>query len=318
LSETQKELKRKAVIVGSNGQDGRHLSDLLKQKNYDVQKVSRGDIDITSAASVRRLIDDCSPDEVYLLAAYHYSAESCFEPDDQLFEKSQAIHATATVHFLEAIACQLPKARLFFAASSHIFPDSGQRLIDECSVPDPGSVYAITKYAGVLACRYYRQQRGVLVSCGILFNHESSLRPPHFLSRKIAIGVANIVSGMTHTLEIGDLDAVVDWGYAPDYVDAMWRILQHDQPDDYVIATGVPNTVRDFVQIAFSSVGLDYRDHVKMRPGLLTKKIETRLGDSGLLRRQTGWAPMVSFNEMVQRMVFHEIASQSVESNRNP
>ena len=310
MSEPQKELKRKAVIVGSNGQDGRHLSDLLKQKNYDVQKVSRGDTDITSAASVRELISDCIPDEVYLLAAYHYSAESCIEPDAQLYEKSHAIHATATVHFLEAIACQLPKARLFYAASSHIFPDSGKRLIDERSVPDPSSVYAITKYTGMLACRYYRQQRGVFAGCGILFNHESSLRPPHFLSRKIAIGVANIASGMTQTLEIGDLDAVVDWGYAPDYVDAMWRILQYDIPDDYVIATGVPNTVRDFVQIAFSSVGLDYRDHVRMRPGLLTKKIETRLGDSGLLRRRTGWIPMVSFSEMVQRMVCHELASQ--------
>ena len=291
------------------------MTDLLKQKKYEVKGVCRGNIDITSAASVRELIGDFSPDEVYLLAAYHYSSESCFEPDDQLFERSQAIHATTTVHFLEAIACQLPKARLFFAASSHIFPDSGQRLLDECSVPDPRSVYAITKYAGMLACQYYRQQRGVFASCGVLFNHESSLRPSHFLSRKIAIGVASIASGMTQTLEIGDLDAVVDWGYAPDYVDAMWRILQYDRPDNYVIATGVPNTVRDFVQIAFSCVGLNYQDHVRMRPELLTKKIETRLGDSGLLRRRTGWAPMVSFNEMVQLMVCHELTSQSAVSN---
>lgn len=302
------ECDRTAIIVGSRGQDGRHLSDLLRQNNYHVVGVSRSDIDITNAASVRDLIDDSRPDEVYLLAACHHSAESCFESDDELFEKSQAVHTTATVHFLEAIACQSPKARLFYAASSHIFPDSGQYLLDESSVPIPGSIYAITKYAGMLACRYYRERRGVFASCGILFNHESSLRAPHFLSRKIAIGTARIACGMNEIIEVGNLDAVVDWGFAPDYVEAMRLILQAETPDDYVVATGVPHTVRDFVEVAFRCVGLDYRKHVRVRPDLLTKNIETRLGDSGRLRRRTGWSPMVTFDEMVQRMVNYELS----------
>jgi GDPmannose 4,6-dehydratase len=303
------ECGRTAIIVGSGGQDGRYLSDLLHQNNYHVVGVSRNEIDITNVASVNDLVRECRPNEVYLLAACHHSAESCFESDEELFEKSQAIHTTSTVHFLEAIASQFPKARLFYAASSHIFPDSGRRLLDESSVPMPSSIYAITKYAGMLACRYYRERRGVFASCGILFNHESSLRAPHFLSRKIALAVAQIAYGMTEEIEVGNLEAVVDWGFAPDYVEAMRLILQTKIPDDYVIATGVPHTVRDFVDVAFRCVGLDYRDYVRMQPDLLKKKVETRLGDSGRLRRRTGWATSITFAEMVELMVRHELSS---------
>lgn len=303
------ECSRTAIIVGSGGQDGRYLSDLLHQNNYHVIGVSRNDIDITNAASVKDLVGDCRPNEIYLLAACHHSAESCFESDDELFEKSQAVHTTATVHFLEAIACQLPKARLFYAASSHIFPGSGRHLLDESSVPVPSSIYAITKYAGMLACRYYRERRGVFASCGILFNHESSLRAPHFLSRKIALGVAQIACGMIEKVEVGNLEAVVDWGFAPDYVEAMRLILQAKIPDDYVVATGVPHTVRDFVDVAFRCVGLDYRDYVRVRPDLLKKNVETRLGDSGRLRRRTGWSTSITFAEMVELMVRHELSS---------
>lgn len=311
MSDTSKSRDRTAVIVGCNGQDGRHLSNFLRSKNYHVFGLTRNNIDITNATAVREIIIDYLPDEVYLLAAYHHSAESSFESDDKVFKMSFAVHVSATVLFLEAIASQTPKTRLFFAASSHIFPDSGQQLLDENSVPEPDSIYAITKYTGMLTCRYYRQQRGVFASCGILFNHESSLRAPHFLSRKIVIGAVRIANGMSEKIEVGNLDAVVDWGFAPDYVEAMWRILQSDIPDDYVVATGVSHTVRDFLEIAFRYVGLDYRDHVEVRPDLLTKNVETRLGDSGRLRQRTGWSPTVTFSEMVRRMVRHELATLS-------
>jgi GDPmannose 4,6-dehydratase len=311
LSEIWNEGNRKAIIVGSAGQDGRHLGDLLRQRNYQVWGVTRNDIDITDAASVRGLICAFCPDEIYLLAACHHSAESRFESDGELFDKSQAVHTTATVHFLEAIARNAPNARLFFASSSHIFPHSGQSLLDEGSLPAPRSIYAITKYGGMLACRYYREQRGVFASCGILFNHESSLRAPYFLSRKIAIGAARIANGLDHTLELGNLDAVVDWGYAPDYVVAMNRILQAASPDDYVVATGIPHTVRDFVDVAFRCAGLDYRSHIRTRPDLLTKKVETRLGNNERLRQRTGWSPTVTFEDMVRRMVCHELAELS-------
>jgi GDPmannose 4,6-dehydratase len=137
------------------------------------------------------------------------------------------------------------------------------------------------------------------------------LRAPHFLSRKIATSAVRIAGGMNHLLELGSLDAVVDWGYAPDYVEAMWRTLQAEVPDDYVIATGIPHTVREFVEIAFRCVGLDYRPYVRVLPDLLTKSVETRLGNSGHLRRCTGWSPSIDFEEMVERMVRHELVTQS-------
>ncbi len=310
--------KRTALIVGCGGQDGCHLSSLLDQKDYRVVGVGRNDVDISDAVSVRELMASCCPDEIYLLAAYHHSSESRFESDGDLFQKSLAVHTTATVHFLETISVHTPKSRLFFASSSHIFPDGGLDLLDESTPPAPGSIYAITKYGGMLACRYYRERRNVFASCGILFNHESSLRAPHFLSRKIATSAVRIAGGMDHVLELGNLDAVVDWGYAPDYVEAMWGMLQAEVPGDYVIATGIPHTVREFVEIAFRCVGLDYRPYVRVRPDLLTKSVETRLGNSGHLRQCTGWSPSINFEEMVERMVRHELVTQSVFREEPP
>jgi len=253
---------------------------------------------------------DYRPDEIYLLAACHHSAEASVESDDELFEKSHAVHMTATVHFLETISVHTPNSRLFFASSSHIFPDGGLDLLDESTPKIPDSIYAITKYGGMLACRYYRERRDVFASCGILFNHESSLRAPHFLSRKIVTSAVRIAGGMDYVLELGNLDAVVDWGYAPDYVQAMWLMLQAEVPGDYVVATGIPHTVREFVEIAFRCVGLDYRPYVSVRPGLLTKSVETRLGNSGELRRRTGWSPSTDFEKMIERMVRHELFTQ--------
>lgn len=304
--------KRTALIVGCGGQDGCHLSGFLDQKKYRVVGIGRNDVDISDAILVRDLVASCCPDEVYLLAAYHHSSESCFESDGELFQKSLAVHTTATVHFLEALSVNAPKSRLFFASSSHIFPDGGLDLLDERTPPAPSSIYAITKYGGMLACRYYRERRNVFASCGILFNHESGLRAPHFLSRKIATSAVRIAGGLDCLLELGNLDAVVDWGYAPDYVEAMWRMLQAEVPEDYVIATGIPHTVREFVEIAFGCLGLDYRPYVSVRPDLLTKRVETRLGNSGYLRQRTGWSPSIDFERMVERMVRHEQATQSV------
>lgn len=308
MRESRTDSGRKAIIVGARGQDGRYLHELLEKRGYRVCGIGRRDADVTDAACVRNLVASFRADEIYLLAAHHHSAESRFESDDVLFGKSQAVHVTATVNFLEAVASDAPKTRLFFASSSHVFPGAGPRLLDESSQTAPRSIYAITKYAGMLACRYYREQRGIFASCGILFNHESRLRPPHFLSRKIALAAARIADGQRAELELGNLDAVVDWGYAPDYVEAMHRIMQLDHPDDYVVATGIPHTVRDFVDLAFQCAGLDYRQHVRVRPDLLTKGVEVRLGDAGHLRRQTGWQPTVAFEEMVRRMVVHEMA----------
>ena len=171
------DIELKAIIVGGGGQDGRHLNALLRKRGYQVTVVTRDSLDITDSGSVWRLIESVQPREVYLLAAHHHSAECAVESDAVLFEKSFAVHATATVNFLDSIALSNCGARFFFASSSHIFADAGVRPINETHAPQPSNIYAITKYSGMMACRYYREQRNVYASCGILFNHESSLRP---------------------------------------------------------------------------------------------------------------------------------------------
>lgn len=300
---------RRAVVVGSNGQDGRHLVELLRSRGYQIACVTRDGPDITDKMAVREIVNSFRPHEIYLLAAYHQSAESPLRSDELLFEKSLEIHVNSTAYFLEAIARNAKEARIFFASSSHIFSDAGLSPLNEESTPRPGSIYAITKYGGMLACKYYRDTRGVFASTGILFNHESSFRPAQFLSRKIAIAVARIKCQQQASLELGDLEAVVDWGYAADYVDAMHRILQVSRPADYVVATGMSHSVREFVDVAFRSVGLDYRNYVSIRAGLLTKHSETRVGDAAKLTRDTGWKPTVTFEQLVQLLVRTELAS---------
>jgi len=317
LNTKKVDIELKAIIVGGGGQDGRHLNALLMRRGYQVTVITRDSLDITDSGSVWNLIESVQPDEVYLLAAHDHSAECPVESDAVLFGKSFAVHATATVNFLEAIALSKCGARLFFASSSHIFADAGLRLINETHVPQPKNIYAITKYSGMMACRYYREQRDVYASCGILFNHESSLRPSKYVSKKIAAAAARNARGMNCSLELGSLDAIVDWGYAPDYVDAMHRILQINNPSDFIVATGQAHTVRDFAEVAFRFAGLDYRDFVKVRPDLLTKNLETRIGDASRLKRETGWKPTFGFEELVATLVSQELSILSPAQAEN-
>jgi GDPmannose 4,6-dehydratase len=302
-------LKRRAIIVGSKGQDGRLLSNLLTDKGYELVLVSKGDPDILNRADVSDLVSRTNPDEIYFLAAHHHSSEDEFESDVCLFRKSSETHVISAVNFLEAIASKAPSTRFFYASSSHIFPHSTGHLLNEETAPAPENIYAITKLAGMMACRFYRDKRKVFVSCGILFNHESALRPPTYLSRKVAIAAARIFKYKTGTLVLGDLDAVVDWGYASDYVEAMFRVLQLEYPSDYVIASGEAHTVRQFVEIAFSHLGLDYTEHVKLKSELLSKHMGTRIGDPSRLKADTGWNPTVKFEDMVRMMVDAELVS---------
>lgn len=301
-------MKRKAIIIGSTGQDGRLLTQLLEGKGYELTLVGRGQPDITRGDEVDGLVSMVKPNEIYFLAAYHHSSQDPLESDDSLFRKSYEIHALATANCLEAVARQAPEARFFYASSSHIFPESGSRRLSEDTIPRPENIYAITKYSGMLTCRYYRENRGVFASCGILFNHESSLRAPSYVSRKVAMAAARIASGKEDSLVLGSLDVAVDWGYAPDYVDAMHRILQLKTASDYVIASGEAHTVRQFVEIAFQHVGLDYREYVRVRPDLLTRNAVARIGDPSKLRADAGWAPTTRFEEMVTGMVDAELA----------
>lgn len=291
------------VITGAHGQDGTLLSRLLTARGRRVIEVGRdGPIDITDGAEVRRLIATERPREVYLLAAVQHSAQDPPEDPGRLARRSYLVNTLSLQHFAEAVLSVGARTRVFYAASSHVFGSPPGPCLDETSPLAPGSIYAVTKAAGLLACRAYREQ-GVFAATGILFNHESPLRRENFVSRKIARAVARIQRDPAGELVVGSLDSGADWGYAPDYVDAMTRILALDEPGEFVIATGEQHTVAEFCEIAFGMAGLDWRRHVREEPAVLTRRASPRAGDARRLRERTGWRPTVDFPGLVRAML---------------
>lgn len=301
---------KKAIVVGSRGQDGTLLCQLLAQKDYRIVEVAKGlSSDILDSRQVTDLVATHAPDEIYFLAAYHQSAEESRADELSLLRASVDVNVMALTNFLEAIRSASPASRLFYAASSHIFGNPDATPQNESTPLNPNNLYGISKAAGTFACRYYRRQHDVHASVGILYNHESVYRDRKFISKKIACAVARIKAGTEHKVVLGNLDAAVDWGYAPDYVDAMYRILRLDTPDDYVIATGQLHTVRDMARIAFACAGLDFRDHVEADGSLAVAGGARLCGDPSRLMQRTGWRPSVTFGQMVQEMVEHELGA---------
>ncbi len=306
-----------AVIVGSKGQDGRLLQELLMREGSRVIGLSRGEgrssdgswnqpVEVSDPAAILNLIAATRPDEIYYVAAHHHSSEQKPEPALELFRESQKIHLMGAVNYLEAIAQSGLSTHFFYAASRLIFGTPKTELLDEFSPIDPEEIYGVTKAAGLMACRYYRRGRGVFACAGILFNHESSLRQPYFLSRKIVQAARAIKAGSPVDLKLGDLDARLDWGYAPDYVEAMRRIVRHSEAEDFVVATGELRRVRELVEAVFSRFGLDWREHVSADPAILATRRPAAAGDSSKLRRATGWKPSVTFEQMVDGLLREE------------
>jgi GDPmannose 4,6-dehydratase len=316
--------EKRALIIGCGGQDGtllfRERSTSCTVLGVDVATVrSHGAgadravaqlpprIDIENAEHALALVGAFVPDEVYYLAARHHSSEE--RPDDATeLRVSLAVNCLAFVNVLEAVRRHASRARVFYAGSSHMFGSPRGSRQDESTPFQPENPYAISKVAGAHACALFRARHGIHVSVGILYNHASPLRAPHFVSQRIAQGARSAAKDPAFKLALGSLGAVVDWGYAPDYVDAMTRIVGADSPDDYVIATGVPHTVQDFVDLAFRAVGVDWRAHVVVDPlrvhGAASRPAAGALvGDSSRLRARTGWEPTVSFEEMVSLLV---------------
>jgi GDPmannose 4,6-dehydratase len=314
----------RAIIIGSAGQDGRLLSERLMRDGCAVAGVERdrvtdgaglasnSPIDILDARLVGDLIDSFSPDAIFYLAAYHHSAEDKSLPDDaELYLRSHDVHVLGLLNVLEAIRKHKPASRLFYAASSHCFGEPPTAVQDESTPLRPRCAYGITKTAGVGLCRMYRANHSVHASAGFFYNHESALRAPKFLSTKIVRAAAEISRGRRDKLVIGDLAARVDWGFAPDYVDAMIRIVRLENADDFVIATGQSHSVEDFLAAAFSRVALDWRQHVAVEPGIIGKPRTTLVGNSSKLRSATGWSPSVTFQQMVELLVDAELARLS-------
>ncbi len=306
---------KKALIVGHTGQDGFYLYKHLEEQGYVVLGVARQKIKTNSSKSfkaisihdaleVYRLLTDFKPDEVYYLAARHHSSQDTIVNDAELFKESFNVHVLSLINFLEGIRNFSKQSRLFYAASAHIFGDNPPAPQDENTAFNPVCVYGITKAAGLETCRFYHRQHGVYASVGILYNHESPRRSAGFLSRKVVEAARAIKNNQMSELVIGNLNSEVDWGYAPDYVEAMAKILQLPSPNDFIIASAQTHSVRDFIKGVFDYLGLSWEKYVREDPGLITKKAKANLcGNNQKLKKMTGWEPRVRFNELIKVLV---------------
>jgi len=303
---------KRSLIVGSRGQDGRLLRDLLNRAGHEVHGLIRPGLEIRQPGEtardlldendMRSLIGDLKPDEIYYLAAFHHSSESERPAEIELFKRSFAVNVHGLLNVLESVRLVSPSSRVLYAASSHVFGDGASSPQDEQTPLAPTNIYGISKTAGIHACRHYRVQNRVFASAAILYNHESPLRRPEFVSSRIVRGALEIKKGKTDRLVLGNLSAEVDVGYAPDSVDAMWRILQQPIPEDFVVATGELHSIREFVEIVFELAGLDWKRCVTENSGVIQRSPVALKGDARKLREKTGWCPSVTFREMVTRL----------------
>jgi GDPmannose 4,6-dehydratase len=315
--------QKTALITGITGQDGSYLAELLLEEGYRVVGMTRRtstDVherirhiadqiefysgDLLDQSSITSIVADVRPSEIYNLAAQSFVPVSFTQP--VLTGEFTALGATRV---LEAIRAVDPKIRFYQASSSEMFGKV-------CAVPQnentpfyPRSPYGVAKLYGHWITVNYRESYDLHASSGILFNHESSRRGKEFVTRKITDGVARIKLGIDKELRLGNLDAQRDWGFAGDYVRAMWLMLQQETPDDYVVATGRTNYVREFVRLAFDSVGLNYEPYVIVDPRFYRPaEVDLLIGDSAKARRVLGWEPAVTFEQLVENMVADDLS----------
>lgn len=314
--------KKKALITGITGQDGSYLAEFLLEKGYEVHGIVRrvaledpahrmwrlrlildrvilhsGSID--NYPSVFTVVERIKPDECYHLAAQSFVSYS-FEDEFSTLETN--INGTHCI--LSAIKLRVPDCRFYFAGSSEMFGQVKETPQTEDTPFQPRSSYGISKVAGFHLTKNYREAYGLFALSGILFNHESPRRGHEFVTRKISSHAAKIKLGLADKLVLGNLEAKRDWGHARDYVEAMWLMLQEETPDDYVIASGICHSVREFAQAAFELLGLDYQKYVEVdekfyRPA----EVQLLQGDSTKAREKLGWQPRISFSELVKEMV---------------
>jgi len=307
------------VIVGSRGQDGRLLYDILKQNKCSVIElgidyVNSTDrswvkkVDISNFSEVSQLINQVKPSHIYYLAAHHHSSEDELGDINDLLEKSYKVNVYSYLNFLESIRNFSPKTKIFYAASSHIYGEPKQPLQDENTKFNPKSIYGITKLDGLLLSRYYRDNYSVFSSVGILYSHESSFRKNNFVSKKIVKTAVEIQNGLSNKLVLGDINAQIDWGYAGDYVQAMLKILEHEKPDDFIVASGKKVRLKDFIALVFDYLDLDWKNFIKESPEVLTRKNTNLLfGNPRKLMDQTGWKPTVNLEQLAKLMVDYEL-----------
>lgn len=309
-----------ALITGITGQDGAYLADFLLKKGYKVfgtfrrisspnfwrllymgleNKIELIPADLIDDSSLKEAIRISDPDEVYHLAAQSYVGTSFDQPIT-----SGEFSGLAVSRILESIRQQNPKIKFYQASSSEMYGNTKQYPQNENTVFSPQSPYAAAKVYGYHMTKIYRDGYGMFASNGILFNHESPLRGLEFVSRKITNGVAKIALGIEKNIQLGNLSSKRDWGYASEYVECMWKILQQKEPDDYVIATGDTHTVQEFVEKAFEYVDLDWKKYVKTDKKLFRiLEVDVLQGDSSKAKRKLNWKPKVKFEKLVEIMM---------------
>ncbi|HYP47253.1 MAG TPA: GDP-mannose 4,6-dehydratase [Thermoleophilaceae bacterium] len=317
---------RRALITGITGQDGSYLAELLLEKGYEVHGMVRRSStetfqrlegirdaitlhtgDLLDQRSLVDVMRDCEPEEIYNLAAMSFVAASWSQP-----VLTAEFTGVGVTRILEAMREAAPEARFYQASSSEMFGKVLEVPQRESTPFYPRSPYGVAKCYGHFITVNYRESYDLFACSGILFNHESERRGLEFVTRKVTHGAAAIKLGLQDSLALGNLDAERDWGYAKDYVEARWMMLQQDEPDDYVIATGEAHSVRELVRVAFEHVGLDPDEHVEIDPRFMRPaEVEHLIGDPAKARDKLGWEPRTSFAEMIKLMVDSDIEQLS-------
>ena len=316
-------MKKTALITGISGMDGSHLADLLLSKDYIVFGMERrssyvnnvntahleGKItilngDMTDQNSLLRCLKESNPDEVYNLAAQSFVGESWNTP-----EQTSNVTGLGVLRILEAIREFDPKIKFYQASSSEMFGRMVENPAKETTPFYPRSPYGVSKLYGHWITKNYRESYDMYACSGILFNHESERRGIEFVTRKISDGVAKIKLGLADHITLGNLDAKRDWGYAPDYVEAMWMMLQQEEPKDYVIATGETHSIRDFLDAAFSHVGIsNWSSYIKQDPRFMRPaEVDVLRGDYKKAKEEMEWVPQTKFVDLVKKMVDNDL-----------
>jgi len=323
--------ERRALITGITGQDGSYLAELLLEKGYEVygmvrrastenferishlvDRIQLVQADLLDQYSLVEALQESEPNEVYNLGAQSFVPTSWRQP-----VLTAEFTAVGVTRLLEAIRRVDPEIRFYQASSSEMFGKVREVPQTEQTPFYPRSPYGVAKVYGHFITVNYRESYGLFAVSGILFNHESPRRGLEFVTRKVSDGVARIKLGLTDELRLGNLEAQRDWGYAGDYVEAMWMMLQEDEPDDFVIATGEPHSVQQFVDAAFAHVGIDPARHVQVDPRFLRPaEVDRLVGDASKAREQFGWEPRVSFAELVEMMVDADVARLTAGATR--
>ena len=316
-------MKKRALITGINGMDGSYLAEFLLEKGYDVYGMERRssvknrtntkhlegritflDGDLGDQNSLFRVLKESDPQEIYNLAAQSFVGQSWQTP-----ELTSEVTGLGVLRMLEAIREYNPQIKFYQASSSEMFGKMVENPSNENSPFYPRSPYGVSKLYGHWITKNYRESYNIFACSGILFNHESERRGLEFVTRKISDGVAQIKLGLTDHITLGNLDAYRDWGYAPDYVEAMWLMLQMPEADDYVIATGETHSIREFLDIAFKHIGIqDWSSYIKTDPRFMRPaEVDVLRGDYTKAKNELGWEPKTSFEELVKKMVDNDI-----------